>query len=94
MIFASGALIVRARRRIGADDEKIRTCGEALVTGASGEDRDIAGFQLDSGSIVSAEADSAFAPRYHARRQDRSKLRLHDLSGRGRDKLPMNPNRP
>ena len=30
----------------------------------------------------------------HARRQDRSKLRLHDPSGRGRDKLPMNPNRP
>ncbi|WP_426413310.1 hypothetical protein [Bradyrhizobium ganzhouense] len=26
-------------------------------------------------------------------RRDRSKLRLHDPSGRGRDKLPMNPNR-
>jgi hypothetical protein len=25
---------------------------------------------------------------------DRSKLRLNDLSGRNRDKLPMNPNRP
>src|SRR6267378_2911284 len=30
----------------------------------------------------------------HARRQDRSELRLHDPSGRSRDKLPMNPNRP
>jgi hypothetical protein len=30
----------------------------------------------------------------HARRQNRSKLRLHDPSGRRRDKLPMNPNRP
>jgi len=30
----------------------------------------------------------------NARRQDRSKLRLHDPSRRSRDKLPMNPNRP
>jgi hypothetical protein len=30
----------------------------------------------------------------HARRQDRSKLRRHDPSGCGRDKLSMNPNRP
>lgn len=30
----------------------------------------------------------------NARRQDRPELRLHDLSGRGRDKLQMNPNRP
>ena len=30
----------------------------------------------------------------HARRQNRSKLRLHDLSGHGRDKLPNNPKDP
>jgi hypothetical protein len=30
----------------------------------------------------------------NARRQDRPELHLHDLSGRGRDKLQMNPNRP
>jgi hypothetical protein len=29
-----------------------------------------------------------------ARRQDRSELRFHDLSGRSRDKLSMNPNSP
>jgi transposase len=30
----------------------------------------------------------------NARMQDRSELRLHDPSGRSRDKLAMNPNRP
>ncbi|MGY3291799.1 transposase [Bradyrhizobium sp. LM3.6] len=30
----------------------------------------------------------------NARRQDRPELHFNDLSGRGRDKLQMNPNRP
>ena len=45
-------------------------------------------------SRISSVSSRRLKTHRHARRQDRSKIRLHDPFRRCRDKLPMNPNRP
>src|SRR5262249_42272459 len=50
-------------RRIGADDGKICTCGNALVPGACGQDRDIAGGDIELAAVITAEAHAGVPAR-------------------------------
>ena len=62
MVFAAGAFVIFAGRRIGADDKKFLACGKALMPRACRQDRNVTRLQLHNASAVSAELHLAFAP--------------------------------
>src|SRR5262245_11448373 len=60
--FRGAELVVLPRRRIGPDHEQIPAAGEPPVAGARGQDRDIAGLELDLAALASAELHARPAP--------------------------------
>src|SRR5258708_1532793 len=60
MVFAAGAFIVFARRRISADDKKILAGGKALMPCSSGQDGNVACFKSQGTTKASAELHLAF----------------------------------
>src|ERR1700750_1468396 len=57
------ALVVRTRRRIGADDEEVVIRRQALVTRPGGQDGDVACLQREDPSLPPSEPDATFAAR-------------------------------
>src|SRR5262245_16509412 len=60
--FRGAELVVLPRRWIGPDHEQIPAAGEPLVAGARGQDRDIAGLELDLAALAPAELHARPAP--------------------------------
>ena len=60
MVFAAGAFVVFARRRISADDKKILAGGKALMPCSSGQDCNVACFASQGTTKASAELHLAF----------------------------------
>src|ERR1700751_1292911 len=50
-VFALGAFVIGAVRRIGTNHQKIAARGKALMTGAGGKDGDIAGLQYERATL-------------------------------------------
>src|SRR4051794_35501041 len=63
MVFAPGAFVVFAGRRIGADHEEFLAGGEALVAGARWKDCDIARDQGEGATSRAAELHPSLAAR-------------------------------
>lgn len=56
-------LVVRTRRRIGADDEEVVVRRQALVTRLGGQDGDVACLQREDPSLPPSEPEGTFAAR-------------------------------
>src|SRR3981081_3357528 len=55
MVFAAGAFIVRARRRIGAEQQETMAGGQALMPRAGRQSGDVTGLQLQGPSAASTK---------------------------------------